>query len=130
MSEMDFQFYDGKSLRDVCKDIVSNSQSKRDQLDIMVSELRAKIDTINDAQALAPIIKEMLAVGVKNDEVLVKLAGIAQRLISAKTVATGDANSGEITDEERKALLSGLNQLNMESIAPIKITPDVEVEDD
>ena len=130
MSEMDFEFYDSKSLRDVCKDIVSNSQSKRDQLDIMVSELRSKISTVNDAQALAPIIKEMLAVGVKNDEVLVKLAGIAQRLISAKTVATGDANSGEITDEERKALLLGLNQLNIDSIAPIKITPDVEVEDD
>lgn len=130
MSEMDFEFYDSKSLRDICRDIVTNSQSKRDQLDIMVSELRSKISTINDAQSLAPIVKEMLAVGVKNDEVLVKLAGIAQRLISAKTVATGDANSGEITDEERKALLSGLNQLNMESIAPIKITPDVEVEDD
>ena len=130
MSEMDFEFYDGKSLRDVCKDIVANSQSKRDQLDIMVGELRTKIATVNDAQALAPIIKEMLAVGVKNDEVLVKLAGIAQRLISAKTVATGDSNAGEITDEERKALLSGLNQLNMDSLAPIKITPDVEVEDD
>jgi hypothetical protein len=130
MSEMDFEFYDGKSLRDVCKDIVANSQSKRDQLDIMVGELRTKIATVNDAQALAPIIKEMLAVGVKNDEVLVKLAGIAQRLISAKTVATGDANAGEITDEERKALLSGLNQLSMESLTPIKITPDVEVEDD
>jgi hypothetical protein len=119
--EMDFEFFDGKTLANVCKDIISNSQSKRDQLDIIVSELRSKISNINDAQALAPIIKGMLDTGVKNDEILVKLAGIAQRLISAKTVATGDAASGGITEDERKALLSGLNSLSLESLTSISI---------
>ena len=131
MAEMEnFEFYDGKTLAAVCRDIVSNSQSKRDQLDVMVSELRSKIANVNDAQALAPIIKGFLDTGVKNDELLVKLAGIGQRIISAKTVATGDGVGSGITEDERKALLNGLNSLSIESLTSIKIPAPVEVNEE
>jgi len=123
MSEMSFEFYDGKSLGDLCRDIVSNSQSKRDQLDIMIGELREKIKTVNEATVLSPIVKSMLDTSVKNDELLVKLAAIGQRIVANRTLA-GDTGgkSGNMTNEELKYLHSTLDHLDAESLAPIKIS--------
>jgi acetate kinase len=121
-SEMSFEFYNGKSLASLCKDIVSNSQSKRDQLDIMIAEIREKINTVNDATVLAPIVKSMLDTSVKNDELLVKLAAIGQRIVSTKASLNAiDNKPGNISNEELKYLQSALENLDDESVSPIHI---------
>lgn len=123
MNEMSFEFYDGKSLGELCKDIVRNSQSKRDQLDIMVAEIREKIKTTNDATVLGPLVKAMLDTSVKNDELLVKLAAIGQRIVANRSLTVdGVANTGKITGEELKYLQSTLEHLGSEALAPIQIT--------
>jgi hypothetical protein len=138
MSEMSLEFYDGKTLSDLCKDIITNAQNKRNELDVMVSELRNKIANVNDAVVLAPVIKAMMDTSVRNDEILVKLAAVGQRIVSSRASATGDGvKPGEITQEEMKVLQSSLSSLSKEALSPIKIqvrpskkTPFVVNEDD
>ena len=57
---VEFELFDGKSYKDLMKDIVTNSENKRDQIEIVIAELRDQIKTINDAIVLAPIIQTYL----------------------------------------------------------------------
>lgn len=102
--DLNFEIYKGKSFSGLCKDIVKNSESKKDQIDILVSELRGLIKTVNDAVIIVPLIKDYYDVGVKNDEQLVKLASIVQKLV-AKSENTEEGLNTLITDEERKQLM-------------------------
>lgn len=102
--DLNFEIYKGKSFSGLCKDIVKNSESKKDQIDILVSELRSLIKTVNDAVIIVPLIKDYYDVGVKNDEQLVKLAAVVQRLV-AKTENSAEGLNTLITDEERKQLM-------------------------
>ena len=105
-SHMDFNFeiYKGKNFSNLCKDIVKNSENKKDQIDILISELRTLIKTVNDAVIIVPLIKDYYDVGVKNDEQLIKLAAVVQRLV-AKGQETGEGNSMILSDDERKQLM-------------------------
>ena len=102
--DLDFEIYKGKNFAGLCKDIVKNSESKKDQIDILISELRSLIKTVNDAVIIVPLIKDYYDVGVKNDEQLVKLASIVQKLV-AKGEASGEGNNMMLSDEERKQLM-------------------------
>ena len=86
--DLDFELYKGKKYSNLLKDVVINSEQKKDQIDILVSDLRSMIKTPNDAIVIVPLIKDYLDVSVRNDEQLVKLAAIVQRLISSDNKGT------------------------------------------
>jgi hypothetical protein len=119
--ENDFEIYKGKNFSDLCKDIVKNSEEKKNTLDILVTDLREMIKTINDATMIVPLLKEYFDVGVRNDEQLIKLAAIIQRLMSGKT---GGEDSGNmlLTDEERKQLMASVEQVVAASKEPMEVT--------
>jgi len=102
--ETNFEIYKGKNFSNLCKDIVKNSESKKDQIDILISELRSLIKTVNDAVIIVPLIKDYFDVAVKNDEQLVKLAAIVQRLVG-KSENSSEGGSLALTEEERKQLM-------------------------
>lgn len=104
MANLDFEVYEGKTFRDLCKEIVDRSQSKKDQLDTLISDVRTLIKNANDAQVFLPRIKEFLDVGIKNDEQIVKLAAVVQRLQSTQIEATGGDSTG-LSDEEKEELI-------------------------
>ncbi len=108
---VDFDLYEGKSYKDLMRDIVVNSEINRDQIDIVISDLRDQIKTINDAVILAPIIKEYLDVSVKNDDALIKLAAVCQRLISSTT--GGEEGNSLLTDQEKEQLLKTIKEVNL-----------------
>ena len=109
--ELNFEIYKGKNFSSLCKDIVKNSENKKDQIDILISELRSLIKTVNDATIIVPMIKDYYDVGVKNDEQLVKLAAVIQRLV-AKGESSGEGSAMVLSEEERK---QALNKLKYES---------------
>lgn len=102
--DLSFEIYKGKNFSGLCKDIVKNSEHKKDQIDILISELRSLIKTVNDAVIIVPLIKDYYDVGIKNDEQLVKLAAVVQRLV-AKGESSGEGNNMILSDEERKQLM-------------------------
>jgi hypothetical protein len=103
----DIEIFKGKKFSDLCKDIVENSEHKRNQLDILVSDLRAMLKGINDAITIVPLIREYLDVGVRNDEQLVKLAAIIQRLMKAESTTLTDPGNpmSVLSDTEKKQLM-------------------------
>ena len=102
MSEFsEIELFKGKNLSDLFEEIYNNSKSKRDQIKELIASLSPLIEGIGDATLLVPLIKDYLDIGVKNDEQLVKLAQIVQRVSSDKNNSNADQdwwNSSDIQD--------------------------------
>mgnify|MGYP003110742339 CR=1 FL=1 len=111
------EIFEGKTFQDLTKDIYENSQKKKLQIDLLIQEIHGFIQTIDDVVMVAPIIKEYMEVSVKNDEHLVKLAGVLQRLVSKSK--GGDEESMLLSDSEKEELMNTLqdtvNDLQNES---------------
>jgi len=110
MEPAEFELYKGKSFASLCKDIVNNSEEKKTQLDILITDLRDMIKTVNDAVTIVPLLKDYFDAGIRNDEQLIKLAAIIQRLMADKTNGESDSNGGILTDEEKKQLMSAIEE--------------------
>jgi len=93
--------FDDKSFSDLLKEIHKNQSKKSKQLASLIAELRPLITSLGDATVVVPLIKEYMEISVKNDDQLIKMAAIVQRL------STGATNSGEgglLTEEEMQQL--------------------------
>lgn len=99
----DFELFQGTSFSDLMKDVYHNSKKKSRQIDSLIQDLKPLIKNISDATIIAPLLKDYLEVSVKNDDALVKLAAVVQRLVSS--TKDEDGNEFGMTDEERKRLL-------------------------
>ena len=99
-----FEIYDGVTFSDLCKDICNRSLSKKDQLDCLVSDLRSLIKDAATVQSYMPRIKELLEVGIKNDEQIVKLASVVQRLHSTQLEVVGGDSIG-LSEEDKEQLI-------------------------
>jgi hypothetical protein len=91
---LDKEIFKGKTLSDLFSEIHDNSTQTRNQIKALISELKPLIENIGDATLIVPMIKEYMEIGVKNDEHLIKLATVVQRIESAQ--AKGDG--GEMFD--------------------------------
>jgi hypothetical protein len=100
----EFELFDGTSFSDLMRDVYHNSKKKSRQIDSLIQELRPMIKNVGDATVMVPIIKDYLEVSVKNDDALVKLAAIVQRIVSA-SAKDDDGNEFGMSDEERRRLL-------------------------
>jgi len=116
----EFEIYKGKSFSSLCKEIVVNQNEKKDQIDILISELRPLIKSVNEAIVIVPLIKEYLDVGVKNDEQLVKLAAVIQRILSKNENPDVDGPF-VISDEERKQLMEEVDKLQKSDSIDVKV---------
>ncbi len=86
---LDKEIFDGKTLSDLFSEIHGNSTSTRAQVKALIGELKPLIENIGDATLIVPMIKEYMEIGVKNDEQLIKLATIVQRIESANAKGEG-----------------------------------------
>ena len=118
----DFEIFKGTSFSDLMKDIYHNSKKKERQINTLIQELQPMIKNIGDATVIVPLIKEYLDVAVKNDDALVKLASVVQRLVQSENKGTGESEFG-LSDDERKQLLDVAEQ------QIIDIQTQMEIED-
>lgn len=79
------EFFKGKNLSDLFEEIYNNSIKKRDDIDAIIAETTSMIESTEDVIQIAPLLKDYLEVCVKNNEHLIKLAGIVQRANSITT---------------------------------------------
>ena len=93
--------FDDKSFSDLLKEIHGNQKKKAKQLAQLIAELRPLVQSLGDATVVVPLIKEYMEISVKNDDALLKMAAIVQRL-STGTASTGDG--GLLTEEEMAQL--------------------------
>lgn len=104
----DFELFPGKSLSGLFKDIYDNQQTKKVRISELIAEMKKVIRHAGDMATIGPIIKDLVDTSVKNDDALIKMAAIAQRIIGAQHKAEGD--TGFLSDEEKEQLLKDLEQ--------------------
>ena len=104
---IDYEIFDGKSLSSLFKDIYDNTEFNRKQLEVLTKELVQFIKDGDTAVQIVPMIKEYLEINVKNDDQLVKMAGIVQRLISAEGKGGSDDEFG-LSEKEKEQLIAGM----------------------
>ena len=100
------EIFEGKTFQELTRDIYENSKNKRVQIDLLIQEVHSLISGIDDVALIGPVIKELMDVSIKNDEHLVKLASVLQRIITKSQGATDD--SFALTDQEKEYLINTL----------------------
>ena len=76
-----------------------------------------------DMAVIGPIIKDLVDTSVRNDESLIKMASIAQRMIASKDKSEGD--TGFLSDDEKEQLLKQLD----ETIAEVTDEQELKVDE-
>ena len=102
MDSLNQILFDDKSFGDLLKEIHGNQRKKAKQLASLIAELRPLVQSLGDATVVVPLIKEYMEISVKNDDQLIKMAAIVQRL------STGSASNGDgglLTDDEMNQLM-------------------------
>ena len=88
----EFELFKGTTFSDLMKDIYHNSKKKDRQINTLIQELQ-------------PLMKN---ISVKNDEHLVKLAAVVQRLVGSAKSDGGDEYG--MSEDEKKRLLESAQQ--------------------
>ncbi len=107
---MDFNqvtLFGNKTFADLLKEIYTNSKDKEKQISALIQGLKPLIETPGDATLIVPLIKEYMEIAVKNDEALIKMAGIVQR-------AMMNAGANEdllLSDADKEMLFKSLDDL-------------------
>ena len=102
MDSLNQILFDDKSFGDLLKEIHSNQKKKAKQLASLIAELRPLVQSLGDATVVVPLIKEYMEISVKNDDQLIKMAAIVQRL---STGASSNGDGGLLTNEEMDQLM-------------------------
>jgi hypothetical protein len=100
------EIFDGKTLSDMFSDVYRNTDKKREQINQFVANMVKLIRTPEDAAVLGPVIKDFLDVNVRNDEHIVRLVQIAQRLVAVNSKTS--SNDMILTEEEKNQLLNNI----------------------
>ena len=103
----EYELFKGKSLSSLFEDIYNNSKHNKHQLEVLVKEVTSFIKDGDMAVQLIPMIKEYLEINVKNDEQLVKLAGIVQRIIANENKGGSEEEFG-LSEAEKEQLMGAI----------------------
>ena len=104
--EKDFKIFGDKNFSDLSKEIYDNSVLKKTQIELLIQEVHGYIQGIEDIAIVGPILKELLDVGIKNDDNLLKLATVIQRIMSKQANAVNETSL--LTDAEKEELMDSL----------------------
>lgn len=121
---MDFNsitLFGKKTFADLLKEIHTNSSNKEKEIRILIDNLKPLINSAGDAVIIVPLIKDYLDVSVKNDDLLIKMAGIVQRSLNS--------NQGSedllLTDADKEMLFESIQQLDNQSKEQLPIVENV-----
>ena len=101
-----FELFPGKNLSGLFEDIYENQKNKKHRISELIAEMKKVIRHSGDMAVIGPIIKDLVDTSVRNDESLIKMAAIAQRMIASKDKSEGD--TGFLSDKEKEQLLQQL----------------------
>ena len=100
----DYEIFKGKSLASLFQDIYENQNYNRNQLDVLTKNITAMIKDGDTAVQIIPMIKEYLEINVRNDELLIKLASIVQKIMTAEGKGESESEFG-LSEVEKEQIL-------------------------
>ena len=107
--ENDIKIFGDKNFSDLSQEIYENNKLKKTQIDLLIQEVHGYIQGIEDIAIVGPIIKELMDVGIKHDDNLVKLATLYQRIMSKQTI--DESGVSLLSDEEKEQLMASLEDV-------------------
>ena len=108
--EKDFKIFGDKNFSDLSQEIYENSKLKKTQIELLVQEEHGYIQGIEDIAVVGPILKELLDVGVKNDDNLLKLATVIQRIMNKQADVTEETSL--LSEDEKEELMNALEDMS------------------
>lgn len=108
---MDFNtitLFGKKTFADLLKEIHTNSSNKEREIRALIDNLKPFINSAGDAVIIVPLIKDYLDVSVKNDDLLIKMAGIVQRAMNSNT----GGDDLLLSDSDKEMLFQSMNELD------------------
>ena len=112
MGQLDKKIFGKKKFSDILEEIYLNQKKKEAQISTLISELKPLIQDIGDATLIVPLLKEYLEISIKNDEQLIKMATILQRVLQNQT-SEGDYT---ISEDEKEQLLAAMDDLQIKKL--------------
>tara|TARA_A100001515_G_scaffold144849_1_gene150339 strand:- start:587 stop:970 length:384 start_codon:yes stop_codon:yes gene_type:complete len=106
----DYEIFKGKSLSNLFKDIYDNTTRNKEQLEVLMKEVVGFIKDGDTAVQIIPMLKEYLEINVKNDEQLVKIAAIVQRLIATESKGGSEEEFG-LSESEKEQLMAAVEDV-------------------
>ncbi len=121
----DINLFGDKTLSDLFKQIHKNNKDTDKQINELIDAIKPLASSnAGSAVMLMPTVKDLIDVNVRNNDQLIKMAGIAQR------AASSNANSGGSSDffdpDEIQALLEEQNQIKEEGQKLLETTNEVQ----
>lgn len=111
MEGLETNIFGDKKFKDLLEEIYTNQKKKDKQISTLIGELKPMVNDIGDATLIVPLIREYLEMGVKNDELLIKMVTVAQRCIAGRNGVEAGSEF-KISEEEKSQLLRDVNKLN------------------
>ena len=103
----DYEIFEGKSLSNLFQDIYENTKTNKTQLEVLMKEVVGFIKDGDTAVQIIPMLKEYLEINVKNDDQLVKVAAIVQRIIAAESKGGSEEEFG-LSEAEKEQLMGAI----------------------
>ena len=104
----DYKIFKNTSLADLFEKIDHNSKRNKIQIESLIQELMTFIKDPNSAIQLFPMISDYMEANIRNDELLVKLAAVVQRVM--QTEAQGEGGEFSLSEEEKEQILSKIEK--------------------
>ena len=106
----DYEIFEGKSLSGLFKDIYDNTERNKKQLEVLMQEVVGFIKDGDTAVQIIPMLKEYLEINVKNDDQLVKVAAIVQRMIATESKGSSEEAFG-LSASEKEQLMAAVEDV-------------------
>jgi hypothetical protein len=112
---MDFNqvLFKDKTFASLLEDIYKNAGRKEKEIKALIDQLKPMIQEPGDAMMLVPLLKEYMELAIKNDDALIKMAGIVQRAM-ANNNSGGD--EGILSERDKELLYQEINNVGAKQI--------------
>ena len=123
----DYEIFKGKSLASLFQDIYENQNYNRNQLDVLTKNITAMIKDGDTAVQIIPMMKEYLEINVRNDELLIKLASIVQKIMTAEGKGESESEFG-LSEVEKQEIMNTILEHDTKDLQDTsdKIRKDIE----
>jgi len=119
----DIKLFGNTSLSDIFKQIHKNNKDTDKQINELIEALKPLASSnAGSAVVLMPTVKDLIDVNVKNNDQLIKMAGIVQR---ASTV-TSNKNDSLIDMDEIQLLIEEQNTIKQEGMKLLESTESIQ----
>ena len=81
---LDSIVFKDKKMSDLLEEIYNNQKKKDKQINSLINQLKDHVNDLGDATVVVPMIKDYLEVAVKNDDAIVKMVTIVQRMLNSQ----------------------------------------------